>query len=119
MNNDSSILLKMKDRIYIYIKKLRKDKEREKEDSPSIDLCSPKPYVIKPPLQQHQSVHSHMRSISTLKYAKVNNDSLTLFTHTCLHEIIQIHASLVYVICSGLDASNWYINMSFEIKYGA
>ena len=72
MNNDSSILLKMKDGIYIYIKKLRKDKEREKEDSPSIDLCSPKPYVMKPPSQQHQSIHSHMRTVSTLMYAKVN-----------------------------------------------
>ena len=72
MNNDSSILLKKDRKIFIYIKEAKNDKEGEKEDSPSIDLCSPKPYVMKPPPQQHQRIHSHKRTISTLRYAKVN-----------------------------------------------
>jgi len=44
----------------------------------------------------------HMLPVKTLRYAKVNKMFTNSLTHICLHEIIHIHASVVYVMCSSL-----------------
>jgi hypothetical protein len=48
-------------------------------------------------------LHPHTLLVKTFKDAKVNTMFTNSFTHICLHEIMQIHAFVVYDICSGLD----------------
>jgi len=60
--------------------------------------------------------HPHMLQVKTLRYAKVNKMFTNSLTHICLHEIIHIHASVVYVMCSGLGVHTWYIHSIFKLS---
>ena len=126
---------KRKERENIYKKRRKKGKELQDGCSSSRPLLRPpRPMAythylfVWPSLAAHLSwtkcnhatataalkLHPRMLPKNTLSYVKVNKNSPNSFTHTCLHEIIQMHVSLIYVICSGLDASSWYIHRSFK-----
>ena len=116
-----------------YIEKKKKKRSR-KTGAPLLDLCYDHQGLwpihticVWPSLVAHliwticdhataaaaPKLHPRMRLENTLRYVKVNKNSSNSFTHTCLHEIIQIHASLVYVICSGLGVLVYGISIGF------